>query len=153
METLLPKIKKYLTITLIILVIISFILMITSSLKNTPTRTQNQSNTTNIKSSSKIETPAFKLALLESGNNNPPQSLINDFDNLLNKLSIKCPTENIEAIAGYIFIAREKIQEGLGPFTLLETGNGINNSIPEEAIGISTCSEVIAMFTALMLSK
>lgn len=96
---------------------------------------------------------AFKLASLEIGHNNPSSSLVDTFDNLLKELTKKCPEENETQIANYIFKTKEMIDEKGGTITLLQTGNGINESIPEEVTGIVNCAEIAAVFVVLLTSQ
>lgn len=105
-----------------------------------------QFETLNVKS-------AVKLASLEIGYNDPTQELVDKFQNLLNELSLKCPNESEEQLAGYIFIGRKTIEEKLGSITLFAVGNGIKESIPDEAIGIISCAEVASAFVALTISN
>jgi len=96
---------------------------------------------------------AVKLASLETGNNNPSQTIVNKFQNLLNELSLKCPNENEEQLANYIFVGRRTIEEKLGPITLFEVGRGVKESIPDEAIGIVSCAEIAAAFVTLTIAN
>jgi hypothetical protein len=121
---------------------------------NTITEVENtQLKNKNTNTSIQEITPAFKLASLEYGNNNPPQNMVSEFDDILAKLSIKCPNEKIDEISGYIFIGKDIIEKKSVSITLLEVANGINESIPEEAIGIVTCKEIAAIFATLISSN
>jgi len=93
---------------------------------------------------------AFKLASLEIGHNNPPQSLIDVFDNYLSELATKCPSETKTQIAGYIFKTQEMINERGGDITLKGAAEGINGSLPDEASGTVSCAEVAAAFVTLV---
>ena len=96
---------------------------------------------------------AFKLASLEIGNNNPSSSLVNTFDNLLKELTKKCPKEDETQIANYIFKTKKMINEKGRTITLLQAGNGINESIPKEATGVVNCAEIAAAFVVLLTSQ
>lgn len=96
---------------------------------------------------------AFKLASLEIGHNNPSGSLVNTFDNLLEELTKKCPEENETQIANYIFKTKKMINKKGETITLLQVGNGINESIPEEATGVVNCAEIAAAFVVLLTSQ
>jgi len=92
---------------------------------------------------------AFKLASLETGHNNPNQNLISDFDSLLKQLTQKCTSETEDQIADYIYKTKTMIADKGGNITLLEAANSINDSIPDEAVGVVTCAEVAAAFVTL----
>lgn len=92
---------------------------------------------------------AFKLASLEIEHNNPSSSLGDTFDSLLKELITKCPKEDETQIANYIFKTKKMIEEKGGTVTLLQAGNGINESIPEEAIGTISCAEVAVALVVL----
>lgn len=112
---------------------------ISSNGKETSIQTEKTENVSN----------AFMLASLETGDNNPSKSLIDKFDNLLDNLERKCPTESETQIANYIFKAKTMIEEEGETITLLQAGNYINKSIPEEAIGTVTCAEIAAALIVL----
>ena len=102
------------------------------------------------------ETPseAFKLASLEIGHNNPPESLIKTFDDLLGKLKEKCPQDSENKIANYIFKGQKWIKEkGGGTVKLLGFGNALNESITEEMAGVVNCAEMTAALVVLMIAE
>ena len=92
---------------------------------------------------------AFKLAALEIGNNNPDQSLISNFKNVLKQLTTKCTTETEDQIADYIYKTKTMITDKGGSISFLEAANSINDSIPKEAIGVVKCAEIAAGFVTL----
>jgi len=98
-----------------------------------------------------IKTTSFMLASLEVGHNNPSNSLINEFDAVLNKLEIKCPNDTRSKLGDYIYIAQTNLKKYNKSFTLLQIANGINESISEESIGIVSCVEVAAAFVVLIV--
>lgn len=100
-----------------------------------------------------IETPseAFKLASLEIGHNNPSESLVKTFDDLLGKLKKKCPQDSENKIANYIFKGQKLIKEGGGgTVKLLDFGNALNESISEEMAGVVNCAEMAAVLVVLI---
>lgn len=103
-----------------------------------------------------IETPseAFKLASLEIGHNNPPESSIKTFDDLLGKLEKKCPQDSENKIANYIFKGQKLIKEGGGgTVKLLDFGNALNESIPKEMTGVVNCAEMAAALVVLIIAE
>lgn len=96
---------------------------------------------------------AFKLAAMEVGHQAPSQSLIDDFDNLLNQLSKKCPNESEDKIANYLFVGREAIKKNFKEITLLDYGIQIYKSIPDEAVGMIKCDETAALVAALIINS
>jgi len=116
-----------------------------SSDKTEKTSYQNQSN------QEQSKTIAFMLASLEVGHNNPSSSLVNEFDTVLDKLEIKCPDDTRSKLGDYIYIVQTNLKKYNKSLTLLQIANGINESIPEESIGIVSCAEVGAAFVALMV--
>ena len=109
-----------------------------------------------VQEKSQVETTsnAFKLASLEIGHNNPPKSLIKAFDDLLGKLKKKCPQDNEVKIANYIFKGQKWVkEEGGGTVKLLDFGNALNESIPEEMAGVVNCAEISAALVVLITTE
>ena len=97
---------------------------------------------------------AFKLASMEIGYNNPPESLVKTFDDLLEKLEKKCPQDSEVQIANYIFKGQKLIKEqGGGTVKLLDFGNALDESIPGEMAGVVNCAEIAATLIVLMTTK
>jgi len=96
---------------------------------------------------------AFKLASIEVGHTSPPSVLVEQFENLLNKLTRKCSENNEERIADYIVNGKEMIEEKGGKTTLLEFAKAMNESIPEDMAGVVSCAEVAAALVVLMTAK
>lgn len=116
-------------------------------------KTETKTETTPKSSQTETTSNAFKLASLEIGHNNPPKSLVNTFDSLLKKLTKKCSEEDETQIANYIFKTKKMVNEKGGTITLLQAGNGIDKSIPEEATDVVSCAEVAAAFVVLLTSQ
>ena len=94
---------------------------------------------------------AFKLASLEVGYNSPSSTLVNSFDQILTSLKRKCPTEDEEKIAGYIFTGKQLIEKQGQSVTLMQVAKGIDESLPDDLVGAMTCAEVSAAFVTLTI--
>ncbi|TFB08171.1 hypothetical protein E3V08_05130 [Candidatus Atribacteria bacterium MT.SAG.1] len=93
------------------------------------------------------------MASLEIGYNNPSASLVKTFDDLLGKLEKKCPQDSESKIADYIFKGQKWVEKEGGTITLLEFGNSLNESIPEEMIGVVNCAEIAATLVVLITTE
>ena len=94
---------------------------------------------------------AFKLASLEVGYNSPPQSLVSSFDQILTSLKGKCPKEDEDKIAGYIFTGKRLIEKQGQSITLMQVAKGIDQSLPDDLVGMMSCAEVSAAFVTLTI--
>lgn len=100
----------------------------------------------------KDPSPAFMLASIHIGHNSPGATTVDSFETLLNALRIQCPNESKKQIAEYLFISYENIRE-MTPVTLLEVGEAINGSFPDEITYTFSCAEVAAAFTTLIIEN
>ena len=129
---------------LIIIIIVIVIAIFSSGGDNKSTQPTTQTET---------PSEAFMLASLEIGHNNPSASLVKTFDDLLGKLEEKCPQDSENEIANYIFKGQKLIKEKGGTVTLLEFGNALNESIPEEMAGVVNCAEMAAVLVVLVIDE
>jgi hypothetical protein len=74
-----------------------------------------------------------KLAVIDTGSSNPPQSLIDEFALILDRLSEKCPRDSQEDMANYIVKAQSLLQDKGRDMTLIEITRAVNLSIPDGA--------------------
>ncbi len=101
----------------------------------------------------KVMSTAEKLASLEIGHNSPPKDLVNKFDLLLNETASKCPENSKEEIGNFAFKIHEIIQEKGKNISFYDSLQGINGSIPKDAAGIVSCTEIGSAFITLYLSQ
>lgn len=118
---------------------IFFLFIIFSGLN---TSTTSQSKTTK-------QSSAFMLAALEVQDNNPPSSLVNSFDVILETLSSKCPGESKEIISDYIYTAKKTLTEEGKMYTLMEIATAMKDALSGEPSGI-TCKETAALFATFL---
>ena len=91
---------------------------------------------------------AYKLAFIEVGGK-PPQLLVNQFDSLLKTLNKKC-TEDEQKISDIIVKTQELLEKKSKKETLLDIARSINESIPEELTGSTSCAEIAGMLVTLI---
>jgi len=96
---------------------------------------------------------AFKLASIESGLERPDQQLVAQFDSVLSKLKVKCPTDTKDQLGGFIFVGRDTLADKGLSYTLIEVANGIEGSIPDDIQWPGSCAEVAASFVTLVDSN
>lgn len=144
-ETLLQELnRKPLTSCFLLITIPLIVILLSSSFGDNQTNTSNKQSVTEITSG-----PAFMLASMQIGYNDPPAELTSKFDAVLSRLRAKCPSETKKEIANYTFIAYNQIKSTGREVVLLDVIKAIEESFPQELTNSLTCAEVAAAFATV----
>lgn len=99
------------------------------------------------------KTPAYMLAVLDVGHQNPSQEMIKRFDNKLDSLLLKCQENNKLIIGDYIVKSQEMLKKEGEILTLYQIIDDIDKSIPDDSVNLVKCSEIAALFVTLIISQ
>lgn len=86
------------------------------------------------------------LAVLESGQDNPSQDLINRIDSTLLSLREKCPNEDEHQIAQSLNYAFTLLKTNDKPQSFVQIGSSVSTMIPGNSVGVVTCDYMVSYY-------
>lgn len=111
------------------------------------------SGSTQNSGSSSQKSPAYMLAALQIGHQNPDQEMIQEFDKRLNSLLGKCTENDKSRIGDYVVKSKQMLAEEGEYLQLSEIIDALDKSIPDSATGVVSCAEIAAGFVTLMVNQ
>ena len=95
-----------------------------------------------------------KLAVIDTGENPPPNYLIRQFQTTLDSIHSKCSAGSKTLIGDYIVWGRNELKKSGKPISLIQFAKATDKSIPPDAASLKLkCSEVVAVLVTLIQAQ